>query len=300
MKLKSVLREHGRFKSRGTLPLVLGDALLWNQNPAYARVRSLALKAGFRFMPAWESYRRASLFELQTILKKKQIPVNETVPTLRRLAKVYQINDEMDDVPVDLTSYHFHESAHGIADAVFKTFRAQGKQEKILLALLGESYASTCESFAVTFVSDEVQRFFLAQNSYIEASAPRTKQRRQAMRFWGSAGLFRLLWLSYLYSNFLVEDISPEELQGILRFALQKENLVARDLKLATDLFNDAYRLNVNFRLKTAQLYLRLLGIEGDVRRNLRFNFSQVFLRHARLRDGFDRLADMTSEGLSV
>lgn len=295
MKLKETLRRHDGAKAPGGLKAVLGDSYLLRENPMYRRTRDLARAAGFRFVPAWDSYRRAPLFELGAILRKKTIPYNETVPTLRRLAREHGVDDPMEDVPVNLTGYQFHESAHGICDAAFASFRPRGGREKILIALLGESYANATESMAVTFVDDDVHRFFFEQNSYLYADERRTRERRRAARAWGAEGLFRLLWLSYLYSNFLVDDLKRSELEGVLRFALGKPALTKTDVALGTALFRDAYELNPDFRLKTARLFLRLLGVKGDVRRLLDFDFSGVFFGRGDLHGRFDELARRTA-----
>lgn len=215
-----------------------------------------------------------------------------------RLARVYGLDDEMGDVPVHFVSYQFHESAHCVSDAVFKSIKAKNRNERILLSLLCESFANASESMAVTFVQGEAHRFFFAQNSYLYADEKRTRKRLRALKSWGVPGLFRLLWLSYLYANFMVEDMTREELMGVLRFALRKGELTKADLTLGTSLFEDAYELSLDFRLKTARLYMRLLGVKGDVGKNLDFNFSQVFLDHPGLPDRFERLIELSTDRL--
>ncbi|MBX2987159.1 MAG: hypothetical protein KF802_04610 [Bdellovibrionaceae bacterium] len=299
MKLQSVLRQHDAQSAPQALKNVLGDAYLLRKNPMYRRTRELARELGFRFVPAWESYQRAPLFELQGILKKKRLPYNDSVPTLRRLVRDHRLNDEMEDVPVNLVSAHFHESAHGISDRLFRTVKPRNKREKILLALLCESYANATESMAIGWIDGDLHRFFFEQNSYIYADAGRIAARRKALRAWGAVGLFRLLWLSYLYSNFLVGNLPRPELEGLLRFALQKAELSRDDRRWGEALFQDAYELNETFRLKTSRLYMRLLSIKGDVRQNLAFDFSEVFLNRPGFHERFQQLAELSARDLA-
>jgi hypothetical protein len=204
----------------------------------------------------------------------------------------------MNDVPVNLVSYHFHESAHCISDAVFKSVKVKASKDKVLSALLCESYANATESMAVAFVGDEIQQFFFEQNSYIYATPERAYERQQAFVAWGPAALFRLLWISYLFANFLHDDVSPEELDEAIRFALEKDDITKKDRELASRLFANAYELNENFRLKTAKLYMRMLGLRGDIRKSLSFDFLRHLQTRSDFRQAFDQLSEMTTKEL--
>ncbi len=295
MKLKRALRLHSSKHPKLALKDVLGDGYLLSRNAMYARTRELALNFGYRFAPAWENYKRASLFELPIILKKKMIPYNDSVPTLIRLVRDHDFDEDMIDVLVNLTSYHFHEAAHGVSDAVLKPVKAKSAREKVLSALLCESYANATESMAVTFVDDEIQQFFLEHNSYIYATPERAYERQQAFVAWGPTALFRILWLSYLFANFLVDDVSTEELESALQFALQKDKITKKDREMGAQLFANAYELNENFRLKTAKLYMRMLGIKGNIRKTLAFDFTHLLTNNREFRQAFDRLTEMTA-----
>lgn len=268
MKLVTLLNKHAEHSLPGELPQILGDSFLLQHNKVYRQVRRQTLDLGFSFSDQFHpDYIAFPMGQLENILSEKVIPFVNNVEVLKSLNQRSSASLEWDHVVDNLKpNYVFHESCHAIARSV--TIKSTNLNEHLAVLLIEESFANTCEFFAIADAQDHTHRLFLEVNSYFTVFEDRTHLKKMIEKN-GAVSVFKFMLLCYLHSNFLNERLDDQDFKKIL--ALTKlEN--APELKVLKTLAENAFALNPRFRYATTEMYLRLNGLDIRVEDALDFD----------------------------
>jgi hypothetical protein len=272
-----------------------GDRYLLAKNPIYARVRELTLAAHFQFSDELRLAMIAlPLSQLEIFLDQRVIPYIDNVRTLKQVTASLGRDLDWDDVRDGLYRNHvFHESAHAVfRNEIPKDLRLP-QAARILRVLLEESFANACEMFAMKDVDDTAHQIFYEHNSYFfvpEIRAGLTKISAE----WSPSGVFGYLWLCYLHSNFLQDEVTDAETDQILALLPKLipgiPKLPAGTRKVLRAVGKVCFELNPRFRENTTGLHLQLLGFRGGTRKNLGFDFMAELTKDTDLQQKFRAL----------
>ncbi len=267
--------------ANGCLSDVLGDAFLIRHNPVYALLRKMSLKCGFRYVQAWPEYQISGLLQLDRILRTKQIPTKRNRPVLEGLNKKLRDQCNLQDIPAELENFQMHESAHGVADFFVRDLRCGSKDQRILKAMLCESFANASESMATAFAIDAHHRTFLNLNCYIRDSQSLRKLKMKYLKQLGGRNLFLILLFSYLYSNYLYEKVSIEVILEVIQTFGESHQLSKKQLRELNQIISAGLGLNIRFRTRTLRFYLLSQGMQvsENILDSVDFDFMEFIAR---------------------
>jgi hypothetical protein len=193
-------------------------------------------------------------------------------------------------------SHHLHESAHVIAEHVFRNVPLKGAQEEILKIIMGESFANTVDALACVPASDDMHRFFIQQNGYMH---PQQKIMRAMTRLTQDMGFrftFMLTFFTYVHANFLVGAMSGKSIRRLANQYAPQAKLSAKNLKDSQVICGIGEKLDLRFRLATTGNYLKLRGFQGEVQDLLNFSFHEVFAGNKGFQKAIEALRDVVDE----
>ena len=280
MKLKTLLEQHHQNEHPQQIKKNLGDAYLLQNNCFFNSVRNKVLTLGFIYSNSLNSdYTVFGMSQLENILKSKTIPYLDNVTLLENLenknpTQIVWLHLENNLRP----NYVFHESCHAYARSIsdelnLRTDYSHQKEILILIALIEESFANTCEFMASANAKDAIHKIFLQMNSYY-ADFENVMTLHKAIETHSEKSIFQMMLFSYLHSNFLTEKISETGFQKILQIAF--ENSPPKDsqqIKILRSLSKKAFDLNPVFRYSTTEFYLRMTGINQPLEKALDYDF---------------------------
>ncbi len=285
MKLNQLLQSHGAFEQAEGLPGNLGDGYLLTHNRIYKNIRKAAKDLHYKFVDQPDNFYQAlPLSQLDNLMAKKTIPYTDNVSVLEHLETTAPGRFYWDDVTDNLKkNYLFHESCHAVAKDLTRQFKnekdpADDLANRILSILLEESFANTCELLGVAEAKDQTHRIFYEQNSYICMFSDRTLIHSALLEI-GDTRVFMFFVLAYLHSNFLHQSLDEHALARILILLQKSSNptstrpLEPKQIKALKALGKIAFQLNPRFREVTTGFYLRLNGINGNLKTILNFDF---------------------------
>jgi hypothetical protein len=283
MKLTTLLQKHEDHQKAG-LADAFGDGYLMTHNFVYRRVRQLALNAGYDFTQDLnQNYVAFPMGELKNLLLKKQIPYFNNTTALKNLEAQAPQKIEWQHVCDNLKpNYTFHEACHMIAQEFALQSGVESKLEeknKILVMLISESFANTCEFMAIVDAQDTTHKIFLDRNSYFTRFDDRTNLKNYVEEV-GFENAFRFFLLMYLHCNFL-NDHAP-----------QNQTMSKAEKSLAKNVF----LLNPGFRFITTELYLRLNEVNTPVLDALQFDYQAQIKNHAALQLFINSLSNFMKE----
>ena len=118
----------------------------------------------------------------------------------------------------------------------------------------------------------------------------------------GFAATFRLVFLSFLHSNFLKRKINPKEFDRVLRVSFGGDVLKVKSLdqKLFRDLreiFHGGFDLDPMFTGLTSSFCMRLLGIKTPLQNLFEFDFMARFETNKPHLDLMNAFADLIEKG---
>jgi hypothetical protein len=237
-----------------------GDSFLLKQNRIYRNIRTATLNAGFSFTTQNnEDYLALSLTQLENILKSKKIPYFDNVNALVKLEQQHPQVGSWDDIFENLRrNFHFHESCHAVARNLQLT-AFKDLDDDILLRLIEESFANTCELLAVVDAEKTADRIFFEINSYT-ALFELKELIQQLVDALGFEKLFSIVMLSYLHSNHLHNSLKEPLFKEIL-MASAANNLIENNISLQkklNELLKYCFYLDENFRQVATGFYLKL------------------------------------------
>lgn len=264
MNFSSVLSLHRGGRAEHALPDILGDAFLLRENPIYRQVRMRALASGAVYTEATTEYLLLPFNQLERIVASKQIPY---VPHARLMSAVEARHPgvfDLQQMPMP-ESYHLHESAHVVAELCAAGLETSTQEARILRALLCESFANTVDALACGYAETEEHRVFLKLNCYMAPNSETRELMTRVRRAFGPAFTARVVLLSYLFANFLWEDV-PVDLLGV-------------DDADVLSLSELGQSLDPLFRVQTTQNFLLMAGFRGEVYDLLSFDFVGLLAR---------------------
>jgi hypothetical protein len=271
MQFTDILDIHDSYSPEGSHGDILGDGFLMEFNPVYRNVRAFSEKIGCQYIEAYSEYLLLPFLELPKIVEQKKIPYVPSARLMKDVEKNHPDKFSSDDLPMP-PSYHLHEAAHVIAEHFLKEVHLSNPQEKILKAILAESFANTVDAFACIAAGDEVHYFFIKQNSYMH---PRKKVMQAMDHLVSSMGFrftFVLTFFTYVHANFLTKQLSKKFAQELASGA----KISAEQKKDIQTVCGIGEKLDPLFRVTTTGNYLKQQGFEGDIQDVLNFPFMKV------------------------
>ena len=258
MKINKLLELH--FSETSGLEKSLGDSYLLKKNRIFKNIRTAALNACFSYTSKNnEDYLALSLSQLENILATKTIPYFDNITALTNLEKQHPQVASWNDIYENLRrNFHFHESCHAVARTL-QTNEFKNLNDEILLRLIEESYANTCEMLAIIDCDKTAECIFFEVNSYTALFELKDLVQYLANSL-GLEKLFTLVLMTYLHSNHLHNSLKDSLFKEIVQASgandiIDREPKIQKDLK---DLLKYCFYLDENFRQVATSFYLRL------------------------------------------
>lgn len=260
-------------------------------------VRIAALQAGFTFTEQVDSfYASLPLSQLDTILSNRKIPFQNNVDVLFSLEAKVPGQIEWDFISDGLKQNHvFHESCHAIARNLKQSLKFDpNKQTQLMLTMIEESFANTCEFLAVADAADPVHRIFYEWNSYVCLFEDRSNIKK-ALAEIGRKEVFKFFIMAHLYSNFLNERWLEGDFLRVLNLCLLNE-IGETHKKTLRVLSKESFTLNPRFRYVTTSFYLRFNGLSENVDQALNFDPIHMVESNSVLQNWIDRLSNFEQQ----
>lgn len=277
MLISEVLALHNSHTAKNMHADILGDAFLMQENRIYRNIKNQALMMGCRYSEAWPQYLSLPFHELNKIVSEKNIPF---VPNARMMQEIENkraniFTTEQLQMP---ESYHLHEAAHVIADGLFQNTELKSHEEKILKAILCESFANTVDALACVYATTEMHQYFLVHNCYMNPDKEDLEAMSRLIERIGFQRTFKLILVGYLHSNFMRQEFSQNTIM----------ELIGENSADADAVVNMCEKLDPLFRVQTTEMYLRLEGYDGEVFDILNFPFMLTIQK----REGFQKVIE--------
>ncbi len=275
--LFTVLDHHSRHQPAGALQNSLGDGYLMAHNSIYKRVRDFVASQKVEFTQSLTPEILAlPLGQLEHFLNTKKIYYIDNVSVLKNVEAKNPNQISWDSLSSHLKrNMIFHESSHFLARFHFekklsleKPSDLQNRKPSVLQIILEESFANTCELFAIKDVHDNIHKHFYEFNSYIFHFEQKSMIRDLISQL-GFEKVFQWAMLSFAFSNFLYESLHERDFQKMADFVVLPSNTSPQMIKHLKYLNRLAFELNPDFKNATTAFYLKHLGY-GDALQSLR------------------------------
>lgn len=298
MQIHKLLESHEKSFHPSEIKGALGDAFLLTENPIFLNVREISKSIGFRFVKAWPQYVYAPFLELHQISKTKKIPYTPNAKILQRY-KALSPRGLGGDIAFSLrlSSYHFHESCHCIANRFFFDGSIQNKRQIVLRTLMSESVANSAECLANIFVDSSVHREFLRLNSYWTEESHESRFLLTLVNKFDLRNTLKLIFISFLFSNFLYKSLDKKDLAKVLKRILPELSWSKSRLNMAHRVFDIAFGLNIRFRVSDTRTHFNLLGIPGPMTSITDFDFVTLLIEDTKLFKSIDVVLDLICYG---
>ncbi len=243
---------------------VLGDQYLLGSNRIFRSIRNETLGLNFRFSNSRnELYESFPFAQLETIFSEKVIPTVHNRKAVEQIAERVPSASWLDIADGFRRCLAFHESCHVVArfrlESAIKI--PQDPEQIVLLRMLEESFANTCELFAVMDCKDLTDLALYEANAY--TALWEAKELFRSLDIDANVLLFTLL--HYLRANYLRPNsdlnFSSEErdIEDIYEIANIQQGHTLNDVAAI------CYTLDENFRHTTSRLFLRLNRLPEDL-----------------------------------
>ncbi len=290
MKLKTLLEQHLQNEHPQQITNNLGDAYLLRNNCVFNAVRKKVLALSFTYSNSFNTdYVVFGMSQLENILKSKTIPYLDNVTLLESLENKNPMQIVWQHLENNLRpNYIFHESCHAFARSISEDLNllsdfSDQKEILILISLIEESFANTCEFMAIAEAKDAIHKIFLKMNSYY-ADFENVATLHKAIENHPVKSVFQMMMLSYLHSNFLTEKISEFNFDQILQMAFKGSSLKDnQQIKILRSLSKKAFDLNPEFRYSTTEFYLRMNGVTQPLEKALDYDFMDLIQKNIKI-----------------
>lgn len=263
-KLKSLLKLDLADSNPLALKNVFGDSHLIRKNRIFRKVREHALSLGYTFSrQRSDRYEALPFTYLEELIGEKSIPILHNREAVEFVAGKVPEANWLDIADGFRRCFAFHEGCHAVARETLKATSTPSPEERVLLAMLEESFANTCELFAIVDCENSEDLAIYEANSYTALWEVRD--------FLCEIGIepvaFVYVMLHYLRANFLASpEFTMDDHKRILKVAESAAGRpYARENEELASLAEVAYTLDENFRQTTSRLHLRLLGLPTDL-----------------------------------
>jgi hypothetical protein len=284
----------------------IGDAFLYRNSPIFRNLRDCYRAFGYRFTTEDFCYLfDLPLFSLEQILRRRLIPIHDTVSPLADLTLRFP-EAEFDDLSFDsLLAYPInhilHHSVHCVSDHV--TAGLIGSAEWLGQSPLAVLRILICESFgnAIDVLSnidshrwEEEGRALFIMNNIVSKTADECEPYALLIERAGWKTGIRIVSLFYLFRNLLGESIDTD----FLRRALDSFGIrTNEDLEGLVALF-DRTNLTADFRINTTTRYFRYLGFQfRDLLELYDFDLLELVDANAGVAQTFDAMAELIASG---
>lgn len=294
-KLYELLDLHDKNKQKETLPLSLGDSFLYSYNPVFKNIRDHFLRLGFSLTTEdFCDYNVLPFASLPTILKEKKVPYSDNVSVLRKIEAQFPKRFKCDELIKVKSNYSLHESSHCIADHYLKAIDIDVKLSRLIPAaegqkafklIMAESFANAVESMANVYNTSPEQRLFYELNSYVTHNKKVNSHLQQSLELIGFEKTFHLLYISYIFSNSLNNDVNHKVFLQILENTLQNQPLFqkAKDHPALKKIFSHGFELSLDFRLQTTGFFCAYSGLQTPLQQLLNWNTAEIVTSYAAL-----------------
>lgn len=292
-----LLALHDAHQPEGAVDRCLGDGYLLARNSVHRSIRAVASNLGARYTTEdYCHYNALRISSMDAILTAGRIPYGDNVTILRelerhrpgrfRLHHVFQLN----------RNYLLHESAHFVADRLYRPDgdvpagtdpELAGTRGMMLGVNLGESFANAVELLARFAIETEIDDRILDQNTNLRVRPEIARALRELVAHVGTRAAFVIVLMGYLHTNML-QALPPDRLALVLELAECKPDALA----LALRVLPACSVLGAGFLQLTQDFYLTHRGIETPVEQLVAFDFLSTILGSDRLRRFIGRLAD--------
>ena len=267
-----ILKLHHAFHHKDSLNKSIGDGYLYTHNPLYKAIRCEYLKLGYTFTTEdFCHYVAMPFLSLSEILKHKKTPYFNNVTPIEIIENHLPKTFKCEEIIKPKTNHVLHETSHCLADAylkniVFKNNFLNTEQTKTLEMIMAESFANTVESFCNTYNETPESRLFFEMNSYVIHYKKISKALAETILLIGKKNSFHLIYISYLCSNCLLNEIGFSQFTKIISsfFDTQTAEIILKN-KCCTQIFNHAFELSMDFRLQTTGFYCQMMGLKTDI-----------------------------------
>ncbi len=292
MEISAVLAIHNSHQAEFSHSDILGDAFLMRSNSVYLNIKRFAVKIGCKYAEAWPQYLLLPFHELGKIVATKTIPYVPSGRMLQELENKRPGALTTDDLKMP-ESYHLHEAAHVIADHLFAGVRVEKPQEKILKAILCESFANTVDALACVPAVNETHRYFLEHNCYMHPDPENMGIMSRLTTGLGERCVFMLTLFAYVNANFLRETFSPDLVKELAQRYAPGRELSPELIKDCEALGEMGEKLDPQFRVQTTQMYLKMEGYDGEIFELLNFPYLKIFAVRPEFRAVTEAMADV-------
>ncbi len=267
-----ILKLHDSVQNPNILAKSIGDGFLFKNNDLYQKLRCEFTRLGYRFTTDdFCHYVAMPFLSLPEILKQKKVPYFDNVTPIQYIEKSYPKKFKCEEIIKPKTNHVLHESAHCIADEYLKEIHIKAhflskEQTATLQMIMAESFANTIESVCNYWNTTAELRLFYEMNSYIIHYKKISQALKESVELIGLKNTFHLVYISYLCSNCLLNEISQSKFNQLITtyFDPSTVDLIFKN-KSVLKLFNHAFELSMDFRLQTTGFYCQMAGLKSDI-----------------------------------
>lgn len=285
IKLAELLKHHDQNQPPQALTLSLGDGYLLNYNPVFKRLRTAFLDFGYSYTDQdFCNYVVLPYVSLKKILAAKKVPYFDNVSVLKEIEADHPQKFKCEELVRVKANYTLHESSHCVAEEYlknlnFKVLPISAESQIAFKLIMAESFANTTEALANVFNKTDAQKIFYELNTYVSLSIKTENIFKQCIDTFGWNSIYRLTFLSYLYSNCLYSDIKQNSFLQVLNFVFKNEVdfQKAKQAPVLRKLFNHAFELSLDFRVQTTGFYCQLSGLNTDVFKLLQLDIIDIY-----------------------
>jgi hypothetical protein len=303
--LKDFVEAHRRYQDATPFTGIIGDGFLYTQNPVYRSIRDVATSLGMKYVLGdqfdYVTCAHAALPKILETATASYIPnspafikIEEACPGMFPLAHIPQIR------PLFL----LHESAHFIAYRAFEQGSMSlksdtGQRDYVFATLLGESFATTCESVSIHFAVDDLHREFhrLNTNNYIKDKQDYPRLVSRGIDCLGFEAMLKLVAIGFLFWNFGFDQLTAKGLTTVLKLCGVRKEPGPEQRKALLELVNASFAIPNEFRVQVADFYFKYVGIHRNIHELLRFNFLEKLAKEPEWLTRLDALSTMALHG---
>lgn len=271
--IKELLVQDANFYEQKSLRAAFGDSYLCSKNYVHRAVRELALDSDISFIQNYnESYNVAPMLQLEHIVKKRQIPVLDTLQiatSLEHRRPGFFTGSQLRNLLAQVNTTT-HESVHVLLDDLLKVIVPEKKWHdqrlKILCYLVPEAAAITVEILEFLFSEQDcLGQEFLKFSSHQVLRAPNV--RRHSFFLLRQAGL-KALVTAFVCGNLIKLFGYLRPSSGHLRSALKigLEGQVSEQIESSFRfLLHSCSALSHDFVYSTTEVFFNVNGIHGSL-----------------------------------
>jgi hypothetical protein len=146
---------------------------------------------------------------------------------------------------------------------------------------MAEAFANTVESMANGPNDTPEKRIFYELNSYAIHTKKVNQTLEHVIELLGKKLTFRLIYISYLFSNCLFPELNTKAFHQVLDLIIDNDGLrkKAMDSAHVRRVFNHAFQLSMDFRLQTTGFFCAYSGINTELTKLLNIDIANIYTK---------------------